>query len=268
MSGPSAYAGTASPTEERHRRAEAIGYGRDRTAFDVHTTDTIRAYWAAEIRGRLRRDKDAVMLWWGPPGCGKSTGVMDLMRAVDETFTPDVLRQRVAFHAADVPLLYDTPRYGAAWIDEGGSAGLLATDTRTGDQRDLVELVNIIRAKNVFLNVVIPDPGDLAKSFRARRADYRVECEELVEGMPAVAHVARRVRVRRFFMDDGRWLGFSDDPRANPYSWPEYRDSPDPTRRAFWAAYQPLKMKFLGERTRTLAARMRAREERRATEDE
>lgn len=259
MSG-SPYVGTASPREESARRAAALAYGQDRVNPDVFTPERINRFWDEEFRTRLHSDKDAVVLVDGPPGSGKSTQVIDRCRRLDPTFTPKTLPRRVAFHPADVALLYrSTPRYGAAWIDEAGSAGLLATDTFSQDQKNLVELINLIRARNVVLFIIIPDPGDLAKAFRARRADYRISCEEIPVGGTGAAWVARRVRGRKYFLDDGRWLGFSDEKVMNPVAWPDYRSSRDPTLAAFWAAYWPLKLAFMDRRVNTLHTRMQER---------
>lgn len=259
------YAPTADKGEERLRRARETLYGEPRVVPEVWDAAKADAAFTDELRARVRNDKDAVVLVWGEPGSGKSTFVMDRARKVDTTFTVRSLAERVAFRAEQVPTLYDaTPRYGVAWIDEAASSGLLSTEPAFSPrQRALVELINIIRAKNVVLFVVIPSPDDLAKSFRVRRADYRVECQPLVEGEPAEAIWGRRVRRRHFFMADGRWLGFSDEEHGIPLTWPEYRASPDPTLRSFWDAYEPLKRAFLDERPReigTMLARRRAKE--------
>lgn len=265
----SIYVGRAHEAEERHRRAESALYDLERIQADVWPSDRIKGFWVDELRARVRRDKDAVVLVWGEPGSGKSTCVMDMARRVDPTFTPDTLSDRAAFKPRDVPRIYQTtPQYGAAWIDEAVSSGLLATDTLSGDQKDLVELINVIRAKNVVLFVVVPDPGDLAKSFRARRADYRIECQPLVEGSPAAAFVGRRVRQRKFNLDDGKWLGFRDDPTANPITWNEYRTSSVPIERALWDAYRPLKYGFLDDKATEIGDRMDTRAARRTKKGE
>lgn len=254
------YVPTASPRERALRRGEAALYGRSPVDTTVRTAEDIATFWADEFQARVRADQDALVLAWGPGGSGKSTCVMDLARRVDETFTADTLPERYAFRAHHVPTLYQrTPRYGAAVIDEAVSSGLLATDTFTPEQKELVELINIIRAKNVVLFVLLPDPSDLAKAFRARRADYRIEVEkETFDSIP-VAHIGRRVRGRKHFLDDGRWLGFMDDPDENPYRWDEYKGSDDAAKRALWDVYYPLKMKYLDERVDSLKRRMEAR---------
>jgi hypothetical protein len=263
------YVGHATERERFDRRVEGIIYGERRVPREVVTPERIRRFWWDEIRDRLRQDKDAVIVVWGPPGSGKSTMTMDALRHVDPTFTPNTLAERVAMAPEQVPSLYrHAPRYGAAWIDEGGSAGLLATDTFNADQKKLVELINIIRGKNVALFICLPDPGDLAKSFRARRADYRIECEEIAPGGTGRAWVGRRVRQRKFFLDDGRWLGFSDDETFNPITWPDYRTSTDPTARAFWDAYAPLKATFMDGKVEDIERSMNRNKERREARDD
>lgn len=262
------YAPTASPREERLRRVRSIGYGEARLSPDVWTPERADEEFTEELRARVRRDKDAVVIVWGEPGSGKSTFIMDRMRKVDPHFTPACLPTRVAFRNEQVPALYDAaPRYGAAWIDEAASVGLLASEPAASiRQRLLVEMINIIRAKNVVLFLAIPSPDDLAKSFRVRRADYRVECQPLVEGEPAVAFLGRRVTRRHFFLADSRWLGFSDDEHQVPLSWPEYRNSPDPVLRSYWDAYWPLKESFLHERPREIGAILKKVSERELNE--
>lgn len=251
---------TAEGREGRLRAATAGLYGGTVGTSDVMTPDAVRDFWRDEFRTRLRSDQDCVVLDWGEPGSGKSTAAIDLCRLVDDTFTPETLPDRVAFRPAHVARLYEaTPRYGAAWVDEAGAAGLLSTDTHTADQADLVELINLIRAKNILLVVIMPDPSDLAKSFRARRADYRIECEPIPNR--GTAHIGRRAKGRKFFRDDDRWLGFMDDTVADPYAFTEYQDSPDASLRAYWAAYEPLKYEFLGRRVTEIREDMERRDE-------
>lgn len=254
------YVPTDDPSERSLRDAREALYGRERTDEAVWTVESIKDYWVGEWLARVHADADAVVLTWGPPGSGKSTCQLDMARRLDPTFTPATLAERVAFRANHLPTLYKrTPRFGACIVDEAVSAGLLSTEHFTPDQRDLVELINLIRAKNVVLFIALPDPSDLAKSFRARRADYRIEVEKEGTDDAPVGHVGRRVRGRKFFLDEGKWLGFSDDRDANPLRWNRYSDSSDPTERALWAAYLPLKMKYLDDRVRSIETRMRAR---------
>jgi hypothetical protein len=263
------YSGSADESEERLRRAESILYGVDRTDADVWTDERKDAAWTEELRARTRQDKDAVVLVAGPPGSGKSTWVIDRARKVDPTFTPRTLPERVAFSPEGVVNLYrHTTRGMAAWIDEAAAAGLMATETHTADQMDLVKLVNIIRARNVVLFVIMPNLSDLALAFRARRADYRVECDEIIEGVPAVSHVGRKTRGRQFFRDDGTWHGFIDDPRANPLHIPDYRTSTDPALRAYWDVYAPLKAAFLDAEVEDIGDGMARRHARRSRRDE
>lgn len=255
--------GTTDWREEVRRRARAILLGYERDRPDVWTDERINEFWDDEIRARLRSDQDCVIVAWGPPGSGKSNCVLDRARRIDPTFTSETLTERVAFKAEQVPDLYDTtPRYGACVIDEAASAGLLAMDSPFGVQRDLVELINIIRARNVALFVVIPDPAELAKSFRARRADYRIEVVQ-VDDERREGWVGRRVRGRKYYMDDGRWLGFDDEKVANPITWTNWRTSDNEELRRMWNIYYPLKMENLGNVVSKVRNAMRARAERR-----
>lgn len=226
-------------------------------------------FWADEFNERLRSGRDVVCLFTGPPGCGKSTAIIHTMRRMDERahehpteweFTPETMEERVAFKGYQVGEKYQrTPRYGAFFIDEAATADLMATGTHDPNQRDLVEMINIIRALNVALFIAIPDIADLAKSFRARRADYRVEIPDYpVDGINR-GYVGQKVRGRKFFLDDGRWLGFSDDEEMNPIEWPEYRNSSDAKARALWDAYEPLKTSNLKATLGQITDRMRAR---------
>lgn len=256
----SLYIPTATKRETSLRSIRDVLYGRERDETVVWTRASIRDYWVREWREKVRRDQDALVLAWGPAGSGKSTCVMDLARGVDPTFTSDTLASHYAFRPEHVPRLYtDVPRYGAGIIDEAVSSGLMATDTFTQDQKDLVELINLIRAKNVVLFILLPDPSDLAKAFRARRADYRIEVERESYDTAPIAHIGRRVRGRKYYLDDGRWLGFMDDSDANPFTWSEYRESSDVQERALWDTYYPLKMRYLDDRVGAIRMRMEER---------
>jgi len=252
------YSGPLGRVDRGVLEAERILYEEAGGGTDVWTPTRVEEFWRAEIRARLRRDKDVVFLTWGGPGSGKSTADLYLMSLIDETFTPATLPDRIAFRPGHVPRLYEkTPRYGCASIDEAVSSGLMATDHFSREQKELVELINLIRAKNVALFIAIPDAGDLAKSFRARRADYRMDIEETPKG--PVGWVGRRVRGRKFFLDDGSWLGFSDDKDANPFTWPNLRENPDMRLRALWDAYRPLKEFYMNQRIGELSQRMNAK---------
>lgn len=253
---------TASPREERLRHIRATLYDEETPIPTAHSSNELDAAFTDELKARVRDDRDAVVLVWGEAGSGKSTFVLDRARKVDDTFTPATLPQRVAFRAHQVPAVYRaTPKFGVAWIDEAASAGLLSTESPFSvRQRSLVELVNIIRADNKILFVVIPSPDDLAKSFRARRADYRVETYIDDAGESGHAWLGRRVRGRHFLLADSRWLGFSDDERGVPLTWPEYRGSSDPVARALWDVYWPLKRAHMDDRSFGIEAELKGQD--------
>lgn len=261
------YSGPLGRTDRAVADAERILYDEAEGNAEVWTPVRVEEFWRTEIRARLRRDKDVVFLTWGGPGSGKSTANLYLMSLIDETFTPKTLPDRIAFRPGHVPKLYETtPRYGCASIDEAVSSGLMATDHFSKEQKELVELINLIRAKNVALFIAIPDAGDLAKSFRARRADYRMDIEETPKG--PVGWIGRRVRGRKFFLDDGSWLGFSDDKNANPFTWPNLRTTGDPKLRALWDAYLPLKEFNMNQRVTQLSKRMNRKDRKSSRQDD
>jgi energy-coupling factor transporter ATP-binding protein EcfA2 len=258
---------STSEREERFRVAEARLYGTTREAPEVWTDDTVRDFWVAELQRVVRGDGDAVVLVAGKSGSGKSTLVLDLAWRIDPSFTPATLEEHIAFRPSHVARLYRTvPRYGVGWVDEAAASGLMARDTFSSDQKDLVELIAQIRARNVVLFIIMPHLGELAKGFRARRSDYKLETtakEETADGRPE-AHMGRRVFQRQHFLDDGKWLGFRDDPDANPLRWPDYRTSSDPKHRALWEAYVPLKFRYMNASVETIERRMTEREARRS----
>lgn len=246
--------------EEPRRAAERMLYGEERGQMEVWTPDRIDAFWTEEFRQRLRRDQDCVVLVWGAPGIGKSSFIIDRLRKLDPSFTPATLPDRVCFKTSQITDRYErVPRYGGFWVDEALSAGLLATDTATGEQADLVEAVNATRALNLALFIAMPNPSDLAKSFRARRADYRFDLIREASGKP-IAYGGRKPEHRKFKSEDSRWLGFSDEPRANPVRWPDLQNSADPAERALWDAYYPLKMRWLRSRLAEIGEGAKLRE--------
>lgn len=251
---------TADPAEEAAREADAVLYDSARPEPDVWTQARIDAYWTEYWRTRARADQDSFVLVWGAPGSGKSTWTLDRVRKLDATLTPETLEDRVAFRPEHVPNIYRrTPRFGAAWIDEAVTSGLLATETFSPEQKRLVKLFATIRAKNITLFAILPSPGDLAKALRARRADFRVEVHRPED--PAGSRYAYVGAVqegkRQFYLPDGNWLGFIDHPRANPILFHDYATSSDPAERALWNAYAPLKMRYLDETIDELDGEMR-----------
>lgn len=260
--------GSANDRNELRRQTFATLENRPRLSGSVLTPLEIREYWTDEWHERLHSDKDVVVMCHGPPGVGKSTAILDQMHNLDvreygkpTEITPKLLASHIAFKPWQVATCYrETPQFSCFSIDEAATTALLATGTFNADQIDLVQLINIVRAKNTALFLAIPDPSDLAKSFRARRADYRMEIPNDPVGSINSFYVGQKVRGRKFFLDDGRWLGFSDDETYNPVEFHDYRTSADTFERALWDAYRPLKMANLDDTVDIIEARMRDRE--------
>lgn len=253
----SLYAPTFSDGEMLRARARRLLYGVESPEAMALTADEIVEAWVAEWRARAMADKDIVVMVTGPPGSGKSTLVLRLARAYDPGFGVTNLKDRVAFSADDVFRIYETCGRGdAASIDEAASAKLLATETFDPVQKMLVEAINIIRSRNVLLFILMPDAADLAKAFRGRRADYHIQVADRDEtDSENYATVGRRVRRPRYRIDDGSWLGFSDDATYNPLTFRSLDGDP------LWAAYLPLKRENQARRIAEMRRRTTGREE-------
>ncbi len=262
------HSGWSAARDEFRRRVVSAMDRRPRAKGDILLPQEIDEFWTQEFHDRLHSDKDVVVMVNGLPGSGKSTAILDRMHKLDVAeygqpteIVPALLSSHIAFKPWEVPTCYrETPRYSTFSIDEAATTALMATGTFNPDQMDLVELINIVRAKNIALFIAIPDPSDLAKSFRARRADYRMEIPDYPEGNINTYYVGQKVRGRKHFLDDGRWLGFMDEETYNPVQFHDYRTSSDAFERSLFAAYLPLKMANLGQTVDDIEARMRERE--------
>lgn len=117
------------------------------------------------ISRQLRRDFDWVHANAGREGTGKSTLGIEICRMVDPSFCLD----RIAFTPQEFyRTLLNAPRYSAVMFDEGGE-GLYSRDSASRFNKILVKQMMMIRGRNLFILINIPDFTVLDKGLRSRR---------------------------------------------------------------------------------------------------
>lgn len=117
------------------------------------------------IKRQLRRDFDWVHANAGREGTGKSTLGIHICRMVDPTFN----NSRIAFTPIEFyKALLSAPRYSAVMFDEGGE-GLYSRDSASRFNKILIKQMMMIRGRNLFILINIPDFTVLDKGLRSRR---------------------------------------------------------------------------------------------------
>ena len=125
---------------------------------------------------RNKKNWDYLAIVSGFSGSGKSTFAMECCRALDPTF--DI--NKVAFTADDfVRITLEVPEYSAVMLDES-FADLNSKVTMSPEFRTVVNHLQLIRQKRLYLFLLLPNFFDLAKPmslFRASHLFYVYEYE-------------------------------------------------------------------------------------------
>ena len=179
------------------------------------------------LRKRIEDDWDNVVLITGAPGSGKSTLGIRLARAISGArFRPS----SVTFSAPQVLARLEAGVKGDSIVYDEAVLGLLSSEYRSPETMALQKASNIVRAKGMTLILCIPDAWDLAKSFRARRADVWIHCRANPrgQGLVHVRDYSPRYRPNSL-------LPLWRDMVWNPLCW-------TPMEGAWWDQYMSLKM--------------------------
>lgn len=133
-----------------------------------------------------KKDIDLVILITGYPGTGKSTLATQLATFVDPTFTEE--RMCVEVEPFIEQIKKAKPRQ-AVVLDESYET-LNSADIRKDVGRALLNLLNVVRQKNLYIFLIIPNFFDLGKQIAVFRSRWLIHCYE------------------KDFGDIGRWACF------------------------------------------------------------
>ena len=119
-----------------------------------------------------KRDVDLPVLVTGYPGTGKSTLTMQLATFVDPTFNEERMCQNVSDFIEQIKKA--KPKQAVA-LDESYE-GLNSSEVRREVGRALLNLLNIVRQKNLYLFLIIPNFFDMSKQIAVFRTRWLVHC--------------------------------------------------------------------------------------------
>ena len=216
---------------------------------DVWDTIRIRRSWIDEWRGAIANDYDVAIMVTGPVGTGKSTCSIGVAAEIDPTLTADTMPDHVAFTAEEFMTNIEKAHRGQAIVFDEAVRGMLSSDTFAADQKALTTALALVRAKNLVLILCVPDPFQIAKNFRARRAGWWIAC--LDRGVGLV-----HVRDNSIKYESDQKMGLYKDPVRNPFVW----EPLEGTR--LWAAYMKVKMDRIAEYLREAQEEMQVRKDR------
>lgn len=183
--------------------------------------------WGRACRWRLNNDYDAVNVFTGPEGVGKSTLSYQVAYLIDPTFRAE---DRTAFgtdQALQIANQLDNPEGRCIEIDEGVE-GLLNRDAMSTDNKRWQKFMIICRKQNLAVNVCFPRLRSMdlyMREFRVwtwfqvrsrGKAWVRVrnwdvspekDDERLLEAFPVVAKI-QFPKIDEFAKEivDNRWL--------------------------------------------------------------
>lgn len=183
-------------------------------------------YWVDYVRFRTANEYDAVVVFTGDEGVGKSTGALRFALDVDRRFD---VKNDLCYTAEQVFAAYERVRRGQPVDYDEGVRDLLAGETMKPAQVALVKALTLVREKGAVLLICIPSIWMLAKQIRARRATLWIHVTGRGHG---VVH-ERDARVR---YKPSQALGFAVSERAPKVTWDPFK----PTSR-IWRDYEERK---------------------------
>lgn len=196
---------------------------------DVWDELSIRRYWYDQWMDAVSDDYDVSILVDGKSGIGKSALAVTIGMQLDRTFTHKTVLDHIAFTAEEFLACIEKAKKGQVVIYDEAVRGMLSTDTFAAEQKALVTAFAIIRAKNLIMILLAPEIWQVAKSFRARRAQWWIHVEDR-----GIAWVHVRDDSVRYEQDSK--LHIYKDVVHGPLTWDDLKGT------RIWAAYYKLKM--------------------------
>ncbi len=199
----------------------------------LHTNEDVWRHWMITWMREIAQDFDVTIMVCGSTGSGKSSLAIRIARSVDPDFPPN----RVVYSIAELLEIVQHMTKGQAVVWDEAIQGALATAFTSEQAKALIEVLNIVRAKNLIFIMCIPSPWDILKAIRARHASYFIWCERQPRG---VAKVHTAVSAIQYVPPNN--LGFMKDREWNPLTWAKFPDD-DP----WWNTYRSMKAKRIDE---------------------
>ena len=120
-------------------------------------------YVVSRLRALVEDDYDAIVLITGATGSGKSSLALRLTQALDPGFD---MASRLCYSPIEVARAYGSIGPGEVVCYDESIRGLQSTDTFAKEQKELVKLFSVIRAKRAILFILAPSPWQVAKQVR------------------------------------------------------------------------------------------------------
>lgn len=211
------------------------------------TPEEILSHWVGLWRDRISQQWHNVIAITGEAGSGKSTLALRLAQDMEPEFDP---RTQVAYSALDMVRLYKTLGKNRVAIYDEAVLGLMSRDYASPDAKELLKVVNIVRAKGVTVLLNIPHLMRLDAGWRDENVRYWIHCSSDPRGIALVHERDPRLRYNR---RPPPTLGLYKEPRFNPLTWKSLEGT------TFWNTYQSAKLariqEFLGESEERLSER-------------
>ncbi len=170
-----------------------------------------------------KKNKDLVVCCSGYPGSGKSKIISQVASFCDPTFTEDRMHQTTEEFIEAVKA--ETGVMKSHVLDEAWE-GLSSQQVRREIGRALLNIMNVIRQKRLFIFLVLPDFFDLSKSIAIFRSRWLIHCYE------------------EEFGDVGKFLAFDQDSKKKLYvygkKFEDYNAAPADFYGVFTKADSPL----------------------------
>lgn len=160
----------------------------------------------------IKRKWDYVCIVAGIPGSGKSTLARTIARYVDPNFTAE----QMAFRADGewggfIPISNSVPENSAVVLDES----FQALNTRVAMTPDFLKIINhlqLIRQKNLFIILCLPNFFDLSKTIAVFRASHLFVTYASEDGRRGSFMAFDRGAKRKLYVRGSRYLDYNAYP--------------------------------------------------------
>lgn len=124
--------------------------------------------WIKFMEDHVRRDDDNLLLFTGKEGIGKSTLMIQVMKALDPDFNEDRIHFSVEDFLHDV---VDVPRYGAISMDEA-----LINRRKSGSKTNirLLDHLQVCRGLNHHIAICFPHESRLDRAVLEDRVHFKI----------------------------------------------------------------------------------------------